>query len=169
MISGQSGLLASELHAIERQKFSHRLLMEKNVVDTKTLFLIGSSSNQDRHKISDEYISQPHISIYFGVTCPWAIFIIIICFGATCPKLLKKAFLGMLALSWAIVAHWATCLWYTFQSNENEVLVELDHHINTIIILYLSGQWEVSDGRAGPPYQHNHYAIPFRAMRSQWW
>ena len=69
--------------------------------------------------------------------------------------------------SWTTISTQSLC--YTFQSNEKSVMVELDHHINTIIMLYVFRAMRCRNGRAGPPYQHNHYAIRFRVMRSQWW
>ena len=37
--------------------------------------IIKLTGNQDRHKISDEFEFWPHLSIYFGITCPWAYFV----------------------------------------------------------------------------------------------
>ena len=56
------------------KKFTHRLIMEKCCGhDNDFIFdqiMIKFTGNQDRHKTSDEFEFQPHLSIYLGVICP---------------------------------------------------------------------------------------------------
>ena len=62
-----------------------------------TLFLIGSSSN---FQVTRSCVKS-QTSANYGHVCPFTLELPTlegIFFGATCPKLLKKLFLGMLAL-----------------------------------------------------------------------
>ena len=57
------------------KKIPHRLLMGKCWLHASSFIfdriIIKVSSNQDRHKSSDEFDFGPDQTTYFGVTCPW--------------------------------------------------------------------------------------------------
>ena len=72
---GQIGQLITELAALELQKISHRLLMEKWCLNSSLFIfdriIIKDADNQDRHKSSVEFNFGLNQTTHFGITCPW--------------------------------------------------------------------------------------------------
>ena len=72
---GQMGPQTMELAALEHQKISHRLIMEKWCLYASLFIfdwiIITVAGNQDRHKSSVKFHFGPNQMTHFGVTCPW--------------------------------------------------------------------------------------------------